>query len=220
MCDIWKGNHNLQQLSESDISGLLNTFRKYQTRQVVMSGGEALLNSNFFRFCEILKAQNIKISLLSTGLTIQRQAEQLVKWVDDMIVSLDGAESVHDTIRNIPGAFKKLRAGIEALRAIDPDYPVSGRCVIHQLNFRNWPDIIRAAADIGLDSISFLPADVSSEAFNREFTWDAERQNEIMIKKADLGELKKIVERVLLDFSDEFKIGFIAESPQKFKKIY
>src|ERR1700681_3713391 len=149
MCDIWKGNHNLRQLNESDISGLLNTFRKYQTRQVVMSGGEALLNPHFFRFCEILKTQKIKITLLSTGLTVQKHAELLVKWVDDIIVSLDGDESLHDTIRNIPGAFKKLKEGIESLRAIDPCFRISGRCVIHRLNFRHWPGIIRAAKEIG-----------------------------------------------------------------------
>ncbi len=70
MCDIWKDNNNLKQLTEKDITGLLTSFKKLGTQQVVMSGGEALLNSNFFRFCEILGRQNIRISLLSTGLTL------------------------------------------------------------------------------------------------------------------------------------------------------
>ena len=97
--------------------GAVHTLKKYQTRQVVMSGGEALLNPHFFRFCEILKTQKIKITLLSTGLTVQKHAELLVKWVDDIIVSLDGDELLHDTIRNIPGAFKKLKEGIQAIRS-------------------------------------------------------------------------------------------------------
>ena len=50
MCDIWKDNKNLKQLTENDISSLLETFRKFDTQQVVMSGGEALLNPNFFPF--------------------------------------------------------------------------------------------------------------------------------------------------------------------------
>ena len=90
MCDIWKGNQNLKQLTEKDISGLLNTLKKFGTQKVLMSGGEALLNPNFFRFCEILKKENIKVSLLSTGLTLKRNAGQLVKWVNDIIVSIDG----------------------------------------------------------------------------------------------------------------------------------
>ena len=220
MCDIWKGNHNLKQLDEEDICGLLTTLKKFQTRKVVMSGGEALLNPNFFRFCEILKSQNIKISLLSTGLTIKKNAAQLVEWVDDVIISLDGDEKLHDTIRNIPGAFSKLKEGIAAVRIIDPHFQVSGRSVIHRLNFRQWPDIIRAAKEIGLDSISFLPADVSSSAFNRETLWNGERQHEILLAEEDLEELKRILEHILIHFSDDFKTHFILESPQKMQKIY
>src|SRR5205823_12454482 len=59
MCDIWKDNKNLKQLTESDITGLLETLEDFGTQQVLMSGGEALLNSNFFRFCEILQSRNI-----------------------------------------------------------------------------------------------------------------------------------------------------------------
>jgi Fe-coproporphyrin III synthase len=220
MCDIWKGNHNLKQLDESDIQGLLTTLKKLQTQKVVMSGGEALLNPHFFRFCEILKREKIRISLLSTGLTIQKNAAQLVKWIDDIIISLDGDEKLHDTIRNIPGAFNKLKEGIAAVRAIDPHFQISGRSVIQRLNFRRWPGIIQTAKEIGLHSISFLPADVSSSAFNRETLWTGERQQEILPAETDLEELKEIIGHILVRFSDDFKNHFIAESPQKFQKIY
>jgi MoaA/NifB/PqqE/SkfB family radical SAM enzyme len=220
MCDIWKGNHNLKQLVEADIQGLLNTFKKLQTQQVVMSGGEALLNPNFFRFCEILKREKIKISLLSTGLTIKKNAAQLVKWTDDVIVSLDGDEKLHDTIRNIPGAFGKLKEGIAAIRAMSPKFQVTGRSVIQRLNFRHWPAIIQAAKEIGLDSISFLPADVSSSAFNRETVWEGDKQQEILLAETDLAELKEIIGDILDHCGDDFKNHFIAESPQKIQKIY
>src|ERR1700759_4141442 len=61
MCDIWKDNKNLKQLSEADISGLIGALKKFGTKQVVMSGGEALLNPNFFRLCEIIKKAGISI---------------------------------------------------------------------------------------------------------------------------------------------------------------
>jgi Fe-coproporphyrin III synthase len=220
MCDIWKGNHNLRQLEEKDIRGLLTTLKKFQTRQLVMSGGEALLNPNFFRFCEILKEQKIKISVLSTGLVIKKYAEQLVKWTDDIIVSLDGDKVKHDQIRNIPGAFLKMKEGIESVHAIDPAFRISGRSVIHRLNFRVWPLIIEAAKDIGLDSISFLPADISSTAFNRENGWPADRQREILPALNELGELKEIMLGILDIYKAEFVNGFILESPHKFQKIY
>src|ERR1041384_4945800 len=68
MCDIWKDNKNLKQLSEDDITDLLVSLKKLGTQQVLMSGGEALLNPNFFRFCELLQKQKIKVALLSTGI--------------------------------------------------------------------------------------------------------------------------------------------------------
>src|SRR6185295_18215561 len=122
---------------------------------------------NFFTLCELLRRQKLKITLLSTGLLIKRHAAQLLQWVDEIIVSLDGDEKTHDAIRNIPGAYQKMKEGIQLLHSIKPGYPVSGRTVIHRLNFRQWPALIESAMDIGLQRISFLPADVSSEAFNR-----------------------------------------------------
>lgn len=220
MCDIWKDNKNLKQLTEKDIHGLLGSLRKLGTQQVVMSGGEALLNPNFFRFCDILKKQNIKVSLLSTGLTLRRNAEQLLLYVNDIIVSLDGNEEIHDRIRNIPGAFKKLREGVQYIKSIDPAFRITARTVIHRLNFRNWSAIINAAKEIGLNQISFLPADVSSHAFNREVLWSDQRQHEILPDENELAELNTILEQLIEKHKEDFTKGFIAESPEKLRKIY
>src|ERR1700743_3409369 len=108
MCDIWKDNKNLKQLTEEDISGLMASLKGLGTKLVAMSGGEALLNTNFFKLCELLKRGKIKICLLSTGLSIKKHAKDIVKWVDEVIVSLDGDEPTHDAIRNINDAFAKL----------------------------------------------------------------------------------------------------------------
>jgi MoaA/NifB/PqqE/SkfB family radical SAM enzyme len=220
MCDIWKDNKNLKQLNENDIKGLMSSLKKLGTRQVLMSGGEALLNPNFFRFCEILNEENIKVTLLSTGLTIKKNAEQLVKWVHDIIVSVDGDEQTHDYIRNIPGAFNKLREGINYIKAMKPTYKITARTVIHRLNYQRWPAIIDAAKEIGLDQLSFLPADVSSHAFNREMLWDENRQHEILLSFEDLPYLKNVIEKLITDYKEDFEDNFIAESPEKIWKIY
>lgn len=219
MCDIWKGNHNLRQLKEADVEGLMGTLKRLGTQQVLMSGGEALLSPNFFRFCEILKREGMRITLLSTGLLLARHAENLLKWVDDIIVSLDGDQVLHDKIRNIPGAFQKLKDGVELLHARRPDYRITCRTVIHRLNFRQWPAIIQAAMDMGLQQISFLPADVTSEAFNRSNSWDEPRQYEILPAKEDLPELEAMIGTLVRELGSLFQNHFIAESPAKLMKI-
>jgi len=220
MCDIWKDNHNLKQLTEKDIYGLLSAFKKFETKQVLMSGGEALLHPNFFRFCEILKDHSIHISLLSTGLTLKKNAEALTKWINDIIVSLDGDEATHNSIRNIPDAFKKLKEGVQSIKYLKPGYKITARSVIHRLNFEKWPLIIDSAKEIGLDQISFLPADVSSHAFNREVLWSSVRQDEILPSQNDLPLFKKMVDHLITNYDHDFKTKFIAESPEKINRIY
>ena len=220
MCDIWKDNKNLKQLTENDITGLMVSLKKLGTQQVLMSGGEALLNPNFFRFCEILQERNIKVSLLSTGLTLKKNAEQLVKRVNDIIVSLDGDKEIHNQIRNIPDAYQKLKEGVQHIKSIDPDFKITARTVIHRLNFRHWHTIIDTAKETCLDQISFLPADVSSHAFNREVLWSDQRQHEIVINENELEELKNSIETIIAKYAADFNRHFIAESQEKLRKIH
>lgn len=219
MCDIWKGNHNLKQLKESDVEGLMGTLRRLGTQQVLMSGGEALLNPNFFQLCAILKREGLRITLLSTGLSLARHADNLITWVDDIIVSLDGDEALHDSIRNIPGAFRRLNEGVRLIHSRKPDFRITCRTVIHRLNFRNWPAIIRSACAMGLQQISFLPADVTSEAFNRSEPWDQPRQHEILPSREELPELQAMIQSVIREFKPLFDNGWIAESPAKLARI-
>ena len=220
MCDIWKGNKHVKQLTEEDIRGLLSSLKELDTKQVVMSGGEALLNPNFFLLCQLLKKQNLHITLLSTGLTLKKNAEEILKWVDEIIVSLDGDEETHDTVRNIAGAYSRLKEGVQYIKAFNPHFKISARTVIHRLNFRKWPAIVDSAKEIGIDRISFLPADVSSHAFNREVLWTEERQMDVAIPIEELSVFRKVLDDLMVTHKGDIQSGFVAESPEKLNKIF
>ena len=136
------------------------------------------------------------------------------------LISLDGDQPLHDAIRNIPGAFQKLQDGVRHIRLLNPNYRITARTVIHRLNFWNWIAIIEQAKQMKLNQISFLPADVSSHAFNRQIAWDQPRQDEILLSKSELPELKAIIQKIITDRSDDITSGFIAESEQKLMDIY
>lgn len=220
MCDIWLGNPNSKQLTEADIEGMLASFRQLGTQWVVLSGGEALMNPNLFRFCEILKAEGLRITVLSTGLLLGRFAQEIVNRTDEVVVSLDGSKDVHDLVRRIPQAYDKLRDGVSAVKSIAASFPVTGRCVIQRLNFEDWPNIVDAAHEIGLDQISFLAADVSSDAFNRPDPWDEKRIEDVNLDATQLPRLKRVLEDLIGNYAADFESGFIAESPDKLLRIY
>ncbi len=220
MCDIWKGNHNVKQLEESDISKMLDSFRKLNTKEIVMSGGEALMHPNFFRFCGIIKTRKIKITLLSTGLLLKKYASEILANVDEVIVSLDGSRDIHDKIRNIPNAFEKLKEGVQELKELNPEFRVTARSVIQKENYLDFPNIVDAAKDIGLDQISFLTADVTTDAFNREELWEEKKVSEIKLSIEEVKKLKEIIESLIISHSVDFERKFIAESPDKIRRFY
>lgn len=220
MCDIWKGNNNVQQLEETDIEQLLSALNKLKTGLIVMSGGEALMHPNFFRLCEILGSRKIKITILSTGLLLKKYAEQIVNKTDEVIVSLDGSQETHDLIRNIPEAYNKLREGVAELKNLNKAYRVTARCVVQKVNFNDLPNIVDAAHEIGLDQISFLNADVSTDAFNRPDLWDEDKVKEVSLSRVDVDQFKDTIENLINTHSEDFKSGFIAEAPEKLRKFY
>jgi Fe-coproporphyrin III synthase len=219
MCDIWKANHLKRELSRDDLARHLDDFRRLNVQRVVLSGGEALMHSNLWTLCEMLKELGIAITLLSTGLLLKRNAGEILRWCDEVTVSIDGPRRTHDAIRAIPGAFDKLAEGVQALKERAPEFRVTARCVIQRRNFRELGAIIDAAHEIGLDQISCLSADVSSEAFNRSAPWGDERVADVALSPNEAAEFGAIMEEVITTRAQDFTSGFVAEDPDKLRRL-
>jgi MoaA/NifB/PqqE/SkfB family radical SAM enzyme len=219
MCDIWKANANKKELTREDLLPHIADFRKLAVDSVVLSGGEALLHSNLWKLCELLKELPVEITLLSTGLLLKRHAREIIRWCNDVIVSLDGSRAIHDAIRQVPRAYDRLAEGVKALKACDPKFCITGRCVIQRRNYFDLPNIIVAARDIGLAQISFFPADVSTTAFNRLTPWRNERIAEVALSPNEVADFKRIVEQTITHCAGDFAAGFIAEAPEKLRRL-
>lgn len=219
MCDIWKANNEKKELSVEQIRQHLESFKKLNVRWVVLSGGEALMHANLWNLCSELNKLGIKVTLLSTGLLLKKHAEEVVTHLHEVIVSLDGSRDVHNLIRNVPMAFEKMQEGIEAIRERKADFRVTARCVLQHANFRDFPNIIKAAKQLRLNQISFLAADVSTSAFNRETPWTSDQVNRISLTGEESLEFERIIEESIAENTDEYASHFIAESPRKMRKL-
>jgi MoaA/NifB/PqqE/SkfB family radical SAM enzyme len=217
MCDIWRATTRAE-LSAADVAGWLGEWRRLGVRRVLLSGGEALLHSHLWELCDHLRAADIGITILSTGLLLRRHAGELVRRCDDVVVSLDGPREVHNQIRGIPRAYEKLAEGVAAVKAADAHVMVSGRCTVQRLNYRSMRATVAAAHDLGLDRISFLAADISSEAFNRPGGWDAQRAISVALDPADLPLLDAELSALEQERAEDFARGYIAETPLKLRR--
>jgi Fe-coproporphyrin III synthase len=220
MCDIWKGNRDKKELTRADLAPHVEALRRWRTCWVVLSGGEALMHSNLWTLCELLKDHlKTRITLLSTGLLLRRWSDEVTRWCDEVIVSLDGPRRIHDEIRDVPRAYDKLADGVLALRERVADYQVTARCVVQRRNFRDLTRVVDAARHLGLDRVSFLAADVSTEAFNRPAGWDGERVADVALSSDETEELAAVVEAMIAERARDFSSGFIAESPDKLRHL-
>lgn len=217
MCDIWQDTSR-RELSESLISEILPQLMKLGTREVVLSGGEPLMHSEIEKICRAVKSANLKLTLLTTGLLLKHHADWICESVDQIYVSLDGPEAVHNKIRNIPDAYGKLAAGVNAVRTINPHIGIGARCTVHLQNFRHLSHTVLSARSLNLDSISFLAADVQSGNFGRSKDW---QEKDLKLSNEKLIELRESLDQLYLDNSGDFERGFIVENQEKLeRKLY
>ena len=217
MCDIWRSTTKTE-LAVPEVARWIGEWRALGVRRVVLSGGEALMHSHLWEMCDVLRAADIGITILSTGLLLRRHAAELVLRCDDVVVSLDGPQPIHDAIRNVPSAFARLADGVAAVKAADAKVLVTARCTVQRGNFRRLREIVGAAHALGLDRISFLAADVSSDAFNRPDGWDEARVGQVALETEDLQLLAAEIDALEHECAEDFASGFIAESPQKLRR--
>ena len=208
MCDIWKRD-SAQEITRAQLEAQLESIERLGVEWIVFTGGEALMHSDPHGLCVPLRERGIRLTLLSSGLLLERCAAQIIEDFDDLIVSLDGPAPVHDRIRRVDRAFDRLRAGVERIGALRPEFPIAARCTVQRENSNALLDTWRAAHEIGLNSISYLAADLTSDSFNR-------RPGATPDIAPDPALLAAEIDRLIATGECG---GFIAESPAKLQRI-
>jgi MoaA/NifB/PqqE/SkfB family radical SAM enzyme len=218
MCDIWKSRDH-KKIGVREIKPHLESIRRLGVRWIVFSGGEPLMNAELPEMCALLRAEGIHLTLLSTGLLLKKCAADVAQNFSDIIVSLDGPREIHDGIRRVRGAFDLLREGIQALRNLRADIKITARSTVQKANHGHLMETVHTAKELQLDGISFLAVDLTSTAFNRSLVWPLSRQTEIGLSLAELGVLENEIESLIAVSGRDFEPGFVAESPQKLRRL-
>jgi Fe-coproporphyrin III synthase len=179
MCDIWKANDRNRMMGLDELTGHIEAIRRLNVRRVMLTGGEPLLHRNLWALCDLLRVEAINVTLVTTGLLIDRHVHDVAASVDELVISLDGPAEVHDAIRRVRGGFNRIGHGLELLRNQRTRPRIVARAVVQRANHARLADTVEAVGTAGADCLSFLAADLSSPAFNRPQPWTAARQAEV-----------------------------------------
>jgi len=218
MCDIWR-IREAREITPEELEQHLSSFRRLGVRWFVFSGGEPQLNKKWACLAQMLRSTGSRVSLLTAGLLLKSQAQAITGSVDDVIVSLDGPPAVHNRIRRIPGAFEQLAQGVEALHGLRLEMPVRARCTVQKANHHSLRAVVAYAKHIGLSSVSFLAADLTSAAFNRSEGWKPDRVDRVALVSEEVDALEAEVECLIKEHRADLASGFVVETADKLRRI-
>lgn len=212
-CDYWR--HGTADMDLAAVRGLVPDLLRLRTEVALLSGGEPLLNPEWPQIAELLRNHGMKLWLLTSGLSLAKHARRVAALFETVTVSLDGTNP--DTYRAIRGldAFDKVCEGIRAAAAHGA--VVTVRVTLQRANYRELARFVDLARDCGAREVSFLAVDVANpHAFAREqdFTRD------LALPAQDLGEFAHLLDELERTHAADFTSGFIAESPQKLRRLH
>jgi Fe-coproporphyrin III synthase len=212
-CDYWR--HGRADMTLESVTRLLPSLARLRTRTALISGGEPLLNPEWQDIARLLAANGVKLWLLTSGLSLAKHARRASELFDVITVSMDGTRrATYAAIRGLD-AFDKVCEGIRAV--VDAGSPVGLRVTLQRSNYRELPQFVALARNLGVQTLSFLAVDVANpHAFGRtdEFVTD------VALREDDLPVLEQLLTLLETEHAEEFRSGFIAESPAKLRRIH
>ncbi len=119
---------------------IIEALEKLEVRIISFTGGEPLLNKDFFKIARLCRAKFRIIFLSTNGYYINKKIAAEIKecGIDSVQVSIDGPEHVHDDLCGVKGAFKKAMRAVVNLKSAGVDVaiaPTLTRQNINQLQY-------------------------------------------------------------------------------------
>lgn len=176
------------------------------------------------------KEKGLYTAVTTNALTLPQKAEMLCeKEVNDIFISLDGTEEIHNYIRGNKNSFQKAVEGIEKLLSKNKHPDISVFFVITEWNIGN----MKAFADffgkyplkqLGFMHTNFTPlhiAEKHNETYGNTYHSTLSNTTEIDIDKMNLDELFHQISQVK-SASYPFPVSFSPEinSMEELKKFY
>lgn len=211
-CDYWR--HGRDDMDLGAVVRLLPDLASLGTQVVVLSGGEPLLNRCWTQIAQVLRANGLKVWLLTSGLSLAKHARRVAALCDSVTVSLDGTNrGTYAAIRGVD-AFDKVCEGVRAVTACGR--APSLRVTLQRANYRELAAFIELAKSLGARQVSFLAVDIANP---HAFARTADSSLNFALQVEDLADFDMHVRRLEHQHAADFQSGFIAESPQKLRRI-
>ncbi len=169
MCGQWgeggitkkQGSEILKlELSLADLKKFVDGIARFKPN-ITLFGGEPLLFSGCVELISYIKAKGMHCLMITNGSLLDNFAEGLVSaGLDELNLSLDGGELLHDQIRGLPGLSERIIRGLEKVNSCKlsagKNKPlINLQCTITKYNYEYLEQLIVVARKIKANSLTF-----------------------------------------------------------------
>jgi sulfatase maturation enzyme AslB (radical SAM superfamily) len=159
----------------------LNTWKtivdgiKQYRPTIQLFGGEPLLYHGVTDLVRYIKARGLRCQMVTNGTLLNAYADKIVdSGLDNIWISLDGPDDVHDNIRNGKGIFYKIIAGIRSINELKRKRGLTSPKLnilytIMDKNYLHLNEFIDSMSDVQISRIIFSHIIfISKNQYNRQ----------------------------------------------------
>ena len=155
-------------------------------------------------------------TITTNALTLKHKAQKLVDaGINEIYISLDGPETIHNEIRGHKKSFQKALEGIQEITQINPKQSISIFCVITEWNIGYLNQFLDEIKHLPLKEVGFMHANYTpdhiaqfhNEQWGKHYQATSSNMDEMNLDNFDLDLLlKEILEIKSSNF--DFQISF------------
>jgi len=159
-CNCWKNPYSV----EKDIPGVVwtETVKKLKgftdIEYLCIGGGEPLLYRDIFELLRAMTELNVHTIMVSNGSLFSHETccKILDTGLNQIDLSLDGFEKTHDSLRGMPGSFKKCVDSIFRLKKLNTGMSLGISSLICGENLHELPEFLDwVLRELPIDRINF-----------------------------------------------------------------
>ncbi|HHT9132594.1 MAG TPA: radical SAM/SPASM domain-containing protein [Candidatus Tripitaka californicus] len=112
---LWKGEG--VELDSGQVKNLYAQAGRSGFLSVVIWGGEPLLREDLGEVLFSAREAGLKTTIITNGYNLPERVGEIGPYLDTLLVSFDAPNEFHDTMRRLPGCFRRAVDGIRSIRA-------------------------------------------------------------------------------------------------------
>jgi SynChlorMet cassette radical SAM/SPASM protein ScmF len=177
---------------------------------VKLTGGEPLLHSQFTRILEIVRREELRLTIETNGvLCTPAMAKEIAKAQDRFVsVSIDGVDAeTHEWVRGVAGSFAKACQAVRNLVATDT--PPQIIMTVMRCNADQVEAVVRMAEKLGASSVKFNVMQPTARGLRLHEKYEALR----------IAELIQLGRHVETDLAPTTKMSLFFDYPLAFRPL-